>query len=724
MDDIVFINGGTVLLRGSRLLRYDDNLREQGFSTLPVIGDRVLVSGSNALVFSQATLAGGAIGVTRVSLASLGARTAAPVVDATGLAYSPDAVLVDKDATVLLLSRTNRNVFRWSTAEHRYLSPLRLSAAGSLVDYSQTLHRLVIAHSDGRICQLPLAAPTESYLAATPTTTVGLVAAGDVTLACDVSGAWATHFTFAADGRLASRVTWNYTSRVFTWSATNSEVLHFRDSMSPNDLHYEKILADATIGERGETPYHGEVDCTPPIRVSPDGTRVVLGSGQVFNRSDLRMATTLAIQFDDADWVGTTLTTIRARLRTSELQQWSGTDYSQIRSIEIDGYPLRMAALPNGQLLAVTLVQNQPRFYILDASLDIVFQSSTTPPPTISAQPSSTTVVRGSALNLSVTATGTGTLSYQWFFNGNPIAGATSSTLSLTNVDDSRAGTYSVRVSNGSSSVTSSAATVSVTASSSRLINLSARARVGTGADVLIPGFVVSGAAKRVLVRAAGPALLAMGVDTALADPVLELKTLAGVAVASNDDWNAADAATMAQAGAFAFAAGSKDAALVATLAPGLYTPIISGKNGSTGIGLVEVYDLDTNGGRLVNLSARARVGLGADVLIPGLVIQGDAPKRLLLRAAGPALLAMGVDTALADPVLELKTLAGASVASNDDWNAADAATMAQAGAFAFAAGSKDSALVVTLAPGLYTPVISGKNNTTGIALVEVYELP
>ena len=138
----------------------------------------------------------------------------------------------------------------------------------------------------------------------------------------------------------------------------------------------------------------------------------------------------------------------------------------------------------------------------------------------------------------------------------------------------------------------------------------------------------------------------------------------------------------------------------------------------------MEDYDLDTGGsGKLVNISARAKVGLGADVLIPGLVIQGNAPKRVLVRAAGPALLPMGVDTALLDPVLEIKTLSGTVVASNDNWNTADAATMSAAGAFAFVPGSKDAALVITLPAGAYTALVAGVNGATGIGLIEIYEL-
>jgi hypothetical protein len=144
-------------------------------------------------------------------------------------------------------------------------------------------------------------------------------------------------------------------------------------------------------------------------------------------------------------------------------------------------------------------------------------------------------------------------------------------------------------------------------------------------------------------------------------------------------------------------------------------------------VGLVEIYDLEPGNGKVSSLSARAWVGTGADVLIAGLAIDGNAAKRVLLRAAGPALRQFAIDDYLADPQLEVTTLAGASLATSDNWNSNDVAltTASQsAGAFPFTPGSKDAALMIELPPGLYTVIVRGANNTTGIALVETYELP
>ncbi|MEY2880271.1 MAG: Arylsulfatase [Verrucomicrobiota bacterium] len=260
------------------------------------------------------------------------------------------------------------------------------------------------------------------------------------------------------------------------------------------------------------------------------------------------------------------------------------------------------------------------------------------------------------------------------------------------------------------------------------VINLSARAAVGGTAGTPILGFVVTGGAKRLAVRGVGPALAAFSVPGFLPDPLVELRQ-GQTLVQSNNDWLAADAATFASVGAFALPAASKDAALVATLPANDYTAQISSAvAGASGVALVEVYDTGTGGtaARLVNASARAFVGTGAAILIPGIVVGGNGAAGLLIRAAGPALGKFAVPGALADPVLALYR-GNDLIATNDDWGAATnaaqiATTGAASGAFAFDAGSRDAALLTTLpANANYSVQVSGKNNTTGTVLVEFY---
>lgn len=271
-------------------------------------------------------------------------------------------------------------------------------------------------------------------------------------------------------------------------------------------------------------------------------------------------------------------------------------------------------------------------------------------------------------------------------------------------------------------------------AGSTRLANVSVRANSSAGADALILGFALQGAGeKQLLVRGAGPALKSFGLANALHDPVLTLYAAQNVSLAANDDWSEGDPVIDSltnAAGAFGFPPGSDDAALAPVLGAGTYTVHLPDKGGVRGVALGEVYDPDLTGSsRLVNLSARTWVGTSADTLIAGFVIGGRGEKTVLVRAVGPGLSAYGVSSVLADPILRVyRQGSTAPLYTNDNWTtvayAEEVATLAsRAQAFPLAANSKDAALLLTLPPGSYTAVVSGAGSSTGIGLVEVYEI-
>ncbi len=261
----------------------------------------------------------------------------------------------------------------------------------------------------------------------------------------------------------------------------------------------------------------------------------------------------------------------------------------------------------------------------------------------------------------------------------------------------------------------------------SSLINISARARVETGDNVLIGGFVVGGmGSKRVMVRAIAPSLAAQGVAGVLADPQLTLINAQGSVLAANDSWQSTQAAEITSAG---LAPGDpRECAIIATLAPGGYTAIVSGAGATTGVALVEVYDLELLGtvtatpARLLDVSTRARVGTGDNVLIGGFAIRGTLPRRVIVRAIGPDLTNRGVTGALLDPFLTLLDDRGAVLGTNDNWRSSQQAAITASG---FApADDRESAIIATLQPGNYTAIVTGVGATTGVALVEAYELP
>jgi hypothetical protein len=273
-------------------------------------------------------------------------------------------------------------------------------------------------------------------------------------------------------------------------------------------------------------------------------------------------------------------------------------------------------------------------------------------------------------------------------------------------------------------------------------VNLSARAYAETGPNLLIAGFVTTGPNnKSLLIRGDGPALGGFGIADFLPDPQLTLVS-GSTTVATADSWAPSLAATFAQVGAFGLMTGSHDTALLESVAPGAYTAEIISATNNNGVALAEIYDADTYAptDRLVNISARAFVGTGGNVLIGGFVISGNTPQTIVIRGDGPALTGFGLSGALTSTTLTLtNSMTNLTVATSTGWGNAPvigpgasggiviqpltAALSARVGAFALGNGSNDSALVATLPPGNYTAEVAGTNNNTGIALIEIYEL-
>jgi hypothetical protein len=414
-------------------------------------------------------------------------------------------------------------------------------------------------------------------------------------------------------------------------------------------------------------------------------------------------------------------------------------------------YTIAAAALTDAGSYTVVVSDSAGSVTSSAATLTVNPTGSAIPPavpPVITIQPTGGSLSAGQSVALSVAATGA--TSYQWYLNGVAVPGATGSTLNLPSVQAANAGAYTVVASNGAGSVTSSTASIALVMPA-HLANLSARALVGTGSNELIVGFVVGGSGtKQLLLRADGPSLSNFGLTGVLANPVLSLTDGNGNFLSSNTGWSTSSmsAATLSQVfnrvGAYAYPSGSADSALVTALGGGNFTTQVSGLSGGTGVALAEIYDADigTPTARLINISARANVGTGPNILIAGFVVAGSGTERVLIRGIGPALTTYGLSGALATPQLTLYSAGGVLIASNlNGWSnppvvgpsspvaassiqPATAAAMANAGAFALAAGSSDTAMLVTLPSGSYTAQIAGANTSVGISLIEVYEAP
>ena len=250
--------------------------------------------------------------------------------------------------------------------------------------------------------------------------------------------------------------------------------------------------------------------------------------------------------------------------------------------------------------------------------------------------------------------------------------------------------------------------------------NISSRGMVGTGQNVLIAGFIISGnQPKKVIVRALGPTLSTLGVSGALADPTITIVNSSNVVVDSNDNWRNRQETEIAASG---FAPPNDlESAIIATLAPGSYTAVVSGKNSGTGVALVDLYQLDASTSIFGNLSTRGFVGTGENVLIGGLIIGNGEPPVIVLRAIGPTLGSFGIAQPLQDPTLELRDANGALIAFDNDWK--DNTPTGIKATLLNPTDNRESAIIASLAAGNYTVIVRGNNGTTGVALVEAYRL-
>jgi outer membrane protein assembly factor BamB/subtilisin family serine protease len=489
------------------------------------------------------------------------------------------------------------------------------------------------------------------------------------------------------------------------------------------------ITSSPAIGTDGTIYFAGYDHKLHALR--PDGTEL-----WSYTAADEVRASTPAIAADGTIYFGDYDSQLYAVNPNGTLQRVYSTAL-HIRSSPVIANNRLYFGSSDGKLYAFNLGQNAA------ASVWPMFQQNATHTaravsgtPVITTQPQSQIAPLGGTLTLSVAVSGTVT-GYQWSQNGVAISGATGPTLTTTNVTAAAAGTYTVAVVGPTSTVTSIPVLITVQPPLyGRLIDLSVRASAGSGAQTLIVGFSVTGGNKAILLRGVGPSLAAYGVTGTLPDPYLTLYSGSTV-LQTNDNWGgAAVAAAIAAFTGFPLPAGSKDAALlINSLAPGPYTAWITDVTGGSGVALAEVYDADSTPAsaqsvaavsRLTSISARASVGTGANIIIAGFAFNGNVPKTLLIRAVGPSLAQYGVSGVLANPRLDLYQ--GSTVIySNDDWGGSTTLTNAFTAVNAFQLNgptSLDAVLLVTLPPGTYTAQVSGVNGTTGVALVEVYEMP
>jgi hypothetical protein len=799
-DDLAFADDGSlVVLQGNHLIACDQKLTETGRLALSSAASRIFVSGQTVAAFTPPSASGQSTTVVRVNFDRFAPRTACPAVSADGLTYTPSDIILGGDNIVYLLSRAHANVFRWSVGESRYLEPLPMFGAPNFIAMSADASILYSAYADQHITQLNTTTGVERLFYSTAQRILGMARAGEYLFFNDAASPWTSYYTVDAAGNLLDRRAWSEQSRSFVWSEVKHRLYHFRDDTSPNDLIFTEINVDGTFGTYKDSPYHGDIATRYPIRVSPNGGTVLLGSGAFFDTDTLTKNNALPTTIDDATWLGTRLYTARETVDGIRIERWGGNNYGLDAAGVISGRLLRLFSLGTDGLLAIVMRDGAPAFVKLDADLTGISPVS----PKILTQPEAVQPTVGASVALSVSAMGGG-LKYQWRKDDVAIPGATLATFTIDAFSNADVGNYSVVVSN----------TVGVVSSTTVRLGLAAFAFKGSYTGVL--GAAGEGGDFSLLVREDGTAVLLVtlaGAQKAVVAPNLLINADGSFAIGTSGD--AIVAATTDSARLYTGrVTGQIDAAGVLTLSiPSLGLTGTAARSSGTGfagqtgyfpvIPLVqssgEIYTLVGDGGevyaleigtsnvrsttgqlgtdgtaqlsftasgtsasetmsgtfgsgtfsgtlghvdgstiqlrsgsttagvqRLINISARGIAGAGDATMIAGFVVSGSAPKRVLIRAIGPTLTNYGVSGVLADPQIELykgKTV----VDSNDNWTSVDtmreiAITGAKVGAFPLTQNSNDSVVLTTLAPGAYTAHVSTKDNSSGVAIIEVYD--
>jgi hypothetical protein len=404
---------------------------------------------------------------------------------------------------------------------------------------------------------------------------------------------------------------------------------------------------------------------------------------------------------------GTSVTLTATSANLSKFAGWSGGGCSGVGTCTVEmlgamGVTAAFTATGN-----VTMSASSLTFGAVQGTQTVTFTNNTGGAVTF-LQASVSSARFGQSNNCGVVAVGGSCSAAVTYFPG--AIGSDTGTLTLTSTAPN------------SPHVVSLQAVQSTASAVTRLTNISARGQVLTGSDVMIGGFVIGGTSnKTVVVRARGPSLVPYGIANALSNPTLQLVRASDQAIiASNDDWVNAPNASTIQASGFAPSNGLESALLV-SLGPGAYTAIVSGVGNATGVGMVEVFEVDHPEVPLANISTRGQVRTGDDVLIGGFIVAGSSPQTVVVRARGPSLSAYGIANPLANPTLRLvRSSDQATLATNDDWGAAPNATSLATSGFA-PSNAQESAILVTLNPGAYTAIVSGVGGGTGVGIVEVF---
>lgn len=372
VDDLTFYgNDIPIVLSDDRIVAFSKALLETGYTTISVPAQDIVAYGEEIAVFYPDSASANGMAVQFIAVDSLNPDEPGEPIDPEGLPFVPDDFFIDEDNTLYLLSKTTASLFRWDISNQQWLTTLPLLGEPEYITYSALNDTVYTVYYSGKIFQMDLAAtsPQELPFANLSTQPTGLIAAGQFIIGGDFSGAWEAMISFGADGSQIDYEDWNYPLHAAVWSEVNHKIYHFRDGTSPNDLLSSAINLDGTFGTQMDSPYHSSSGIQYPIRVKPDGTIVILGSGRIYNATTLAQINTLPGSINDATWIDGELYT----LEDDTIIHYELPTYAIGASTTLPGTGIRILTTPDDHLLAISsLSDGTPFFSVLDDTYDLL----------------------------------------------------------------------------------------------------------------------------------------------------------------------------------------------------------------------------------------------------------------------------------------------------------------------------------------------------------------
>ena len=373
IDDLVFYHDLPIILWQGDLIAYSNTFIETGRVALKNTPLRIFIAGDTIYSFYEN---GSDMQVGTTDINALNLATPYSLADPSELPYVPDISLLTNDETVYLLSKQYQSIFRWNVPQRKYLSTIPLRDVPYTMTYSSDNNRLYIVYKNGEIYQINLDDSLEETLfAILPGAPCGLAMAENFLFACDHSEYWPTHSVISSTGQVVSTKHDENSAQEYAWSPIQGKLYFTLDNQSPTSLYWENIDETGVIGEDQSSPFYNGEGIENPVRVKPDGSIVLLGSGRIFDGSSLEWIDELANSFTDARWKDDdTLVSLRINDDQSQLQKWNTDTYDLVSAQDITGSPIHLFSIDEGWL-AITNISGTAHFSIYSDDFALISSS-------------------------------------------------------------------------------------------------------------------------------------------------------------------------------------------------------------------------------------------------------------------------------------------------------------------------------------------------------------